>query len=378
MSASIPAGISAEAVRAAATRLDAGEQHPFGPATTYEAVIDGKRYPPKALIGVAAKHQLGLSLRPEDFHGGERKGEANWYLRLLGFEVVSKEPRTGEDWTDDEIWAAIDVYFEMLFRRLRGEDFVRVTFLRSLAGRTHGRTVSSAGRKLQNISAVLVDMGLTRLDGFAPASNFQTRLGELVDEYLRLTPESLATLKSILEQPPVQPPLPPVRSDIEEPPPDSDTDDERRPRRFRARKFVDRARSDAANRALGRAGEQFVVGVEQESLRRAGRADLADRVKWIADEVGDGAGYDVLSFEPDGGEIYIEVKTTNGAKEAPFLVTANEVEFSDQEPAFRLYRVFAFNHQPRMYVLRGPLRDVAALEPVQFRARVSSSPRKAE
>lgn len=376
MSSPIPAGISAEAVRDAASRLDAGEQHPFGPATTYEAVIDGKRYAPKALIGIAAKHQLGLSLGPEDFHGGERKGEANWYLRLLGVEVVSKEPRTGEDWTDDEIWAAIDVYFEMLFRRLRGEDLVRVTFLRSLAGRTHGRSVNSAGYKLQNISAVLVEMGLTRLDGFTPASNFQARLGELVDEYLQQTPESLAALKSILEQPPERPPLPPIRSDIEEPPPDSDGDDEKRQRRFRARKVVDRARSDAANRALGRAGEQFVVGLEQESLRRAGRADLADRVKWIAEELGDGAGYDVLSFEPDGQEVFIEVKTTNGAKEAPFLVSANEVEFSHQQPAFRLYRLFSFNYQPRMYVLRGPLRDVAVLEPVLFRARASSSPRK--
>lgn len=376
MSASIPAGISPEAVRIAASRLDAGEQHPFGPATTYEAVIDGKRYPPKALIGIAARHQLALSLGPEDFHGGERTGEANWYLRRLGFDVVSKEPRVGEDWTDDEIWASIDVYFDMLLRRLRGEDFVRVTFLRALAGRTHGRSVKSVEYKLQNVSAVLIDMGLTRLDGFAPASNFQARLGELVDEYLRLDPETSAALESILEQTPARPPLPQIRSDIEEPPPDSDAGDAKRPRRFRARKVVDRARSDAANRALGRAGEQFVVGVEQESLRRAGRADLADKVKWIADEAGDGAGHDVLSFEVDGEEIYIEVKTTNGAKEAPFLVTANEIEFSQAQPAFRLYRLFTFSNEPRMYVLRGPLRDTAALEPVLFRARVSSSRRK--
>lgn len=374
MSAPIPAGISPEAIRVAASRLDAGEQHPFGQATTYEALIDGKRYPPKALIGVAARHQLGLSLGPQDFHGGERTGEANWYLRQLGFEVVSKEPRVGEDWTDDEIWAAIDVYFDMLLRRLRGEEFVRVTFLRSLAGRTHGRSVKSVEYKLQNVSAVLIELGLTRLDGFAPASNFQARLGELVDEYLRLNPETFAALESILEQTPAQPPSPPIRSDIEEAPPDSG--DAKSARRFRARKVVDRAHSDAANRALGRAGEQFVVGVEQESLRRAGRADLADRVRWVADEVGDGAGYDVLSFEPDGLEIYIEVKTTNGAKEAPFFVTANEIAFSEQQPAFRLYRLFSFSDEPRLYVLRGSLRETAELEPVLFRARASSAIRE--
>jgi hypothetical protein len=376
MSGAIPTGVSPDAIRDAAVRLDAGEQHPFGIATAYEAVVNGKRYPPKALIGVAARHHLGLELGPDDFRGGERTGEANWYLRKLGFEVVSKEPRVGEDWTDDEICAAIDVYFDMLLRRLNGEEFVRVTFLRSLAGRTHGRSVKSVEYKLQNVSAVLIEMGLTRLDGFAPASNFQTKLGELVDEYLRLNPEIVVALESSLEQPPSRPPVPSVRSEIEEDPPAADAGEPKRPRRFHARKVTDRALRDAANRALGRSGEQFVVGLEQESLRRSGRADLADKVRWVADELGDGAGYDVGSFEPDGEEIYIEVKTTNGAKETPFLVTANEIELSRQRPGFRLYRVFNFKNDPRMYVLRGALGDAARLEPVLFRARVGSSPRK--
>jgi hypothetical protein len=51
---------------------------------------------------------------------------------------------------------------------------------------------------------------------------------------------------------------------------------------------------------------------EAASLRAAGRADLARRVRWISEEEGDGAGYDIASFRPDGQTRLIEVKTTNG------------------------------------------------------------------
>lgn len=48
----IPAGITADAVRAAAAKLDAGEPHGFGEPTRYEAIVGDRRYPPTALIGV--------------------------------------------------------------------------------------------------------------------------------------------------------------------------------------------------------------------------------------------------------------------------------------------------------------------------------------
>jgi hypothetical protein len=35
---------------------------------------------------------------------------------------------------------------------------------------------------------------------------------------------------------------------------------------------------------------------------RAGREDLANDVRWVSDLDGDGFGYDVRSFEPDGAE----------------------------------------------------------------------------
>jgi hypothetical protein len=63
----------------------------------------------------------------------------------------------------------------------------------------------------------------------------------------------------------------------------------------------------------------LVVEHEREQLKMLGRGDLAEKVKHVAIEEGDGAGYDVKSFFVDGRPKYIEVKTTAGPKTADFL-----------------------------------------------------------
>ena len=51
MPQSIPAGLSRTHVLQALADLDAGVDHPFGQPTGYELLHEGKRYPPKAVIG---------------------------------------------------------------------------------------------------------------------------------------------------------------------------------------------------------------------------------------------------------------------------------------------------------------------------------------
>ena len=96
-----------------------------------------------------------------------------------------------------------------------------------------------------------------------------------------------------------------------------------------ARKF-DVAGRDERNRALGRAGEERVLAHERAALRTAGRDDLARKVRWVSEEDGDGAGYYIASFGPDGRERLIEVKTTNGWERTPFHITRNELAVAEQ------------------------------------------------
>ena len=91
-----------------------------------------------------------------------------------------------------------------------------------------------------------------------------------------------------------------------------------------ARRF-DAAGRDERNRALGRAGEALALAHECAVLKDAGRDDLAREVRWVSQEEGDGAGYDIASFAPDGRTRLLEVKTTRGWDRTPFYISRNEL-----------------------------------------------------
>ena len=58
-------------------------------------------------------------------------------------------------------------------------------------------------------------------------------------------------------------------------------------------------------------GEQFVFDLERFRLNAVGRDDLAQRVVWASETIGDGLGFDILSFdEADDSERMLEIKTT--------------------------------------------------------------------
>ena len=131
---------------------------------------------------------------------------------------------------------------------------------------------------------------------------------------------------------------------------------------------------DAANRDLGRRGEEFVLEFERKRLHDSGRRDLVPRIEWTSQVIADGAGYDVQSFNPDGTARLIEVKTTGLGKYFPFNVTVNEVRCSHARPReFHLYRVFRFGPDARLYMLAGELSRSCHLDPTQYRAFVQRS-----
>ncbi len=119
-------------------------------------------------------------------------------------------------------------------------------------------------------------------------------------------------------------------------------------------------------------GRVFLGCFSDEEPSLAGRDDLVRKVRWVAVEIGDGLGFDVLSFDDqDESEKLIEVKTTGLGKFFPFYVTGNEVRCSeDMADQFHLFRVFDFGRTPRVYILTGSLKTNCRLEPTQFRATI--------
>jgi hypothetical protein len=141
--------------------------------------------------------------------------------------------------------------------------------------------------------------------------------------------------------------------------------------RLRLPRRIDFAARDEANRKLGRAGEQWVINYEQERLDDAGLPELFQRVEWVSDRLGDGTGYDILSYDATDQARYIEVKTTNSTYTSSFIISRNELEFSREAgDAFFLYRLFGFRQEPSLYMLRGDVSKQLHLEPIDYRASV--------
>ena len=64
--------------------------HGYAPTTTYDLVWEGRRYPPKAILGTAYEFAAGQRLASGDFEGG--KSGAVKVLGELGFDVQPRHP----------------------------------------------------------------------------------------------------------------------------------------------------------------------------------------------------------------------------------------------------------------------------------------------
>jgi hypothetical protein len=382
MPQSIPPGLTREHVLSALTDLDGGIAHPFDPPTKYELVYGDKRYPPKAVVGLACRRLLGRILLPQEFSGGEAPGQANFVLRKLGFTVVRKgeavedEKTASIDWSEHEVRLIVADYFSMLEKELLGKPYTKTDHRKALGPQLGGRSDGSIEFKHANISAVLAGQGLPYVEGYKPRGNYQALLQQEVESFLDQHPTFLEQLATA---PTLNPDKPPASDSLDldaiiEDPPEQIIAPKKPHKPWLSRKArrIDFAERDAANRKLAKLGEQFVVLLEQHRLRTAGRDDLAHKVQWVAQTIGDGLGFDVLSFdEADDSERLVEVKTTGLGKFFPFYVTANEVRCSeDVAERFHLFRVFDFGRTPRAYILTGPLPGNCRLEPSVYRATI--------
>ena len=118
-------------------------------------------------------------------------------------------------------------------------------------------------------------------------------------------------------------------------------------------------RSHAAKK-IGDAGEKRVVEHERERLTRAGHPDLADAVRWLADE-GKQPGYDVLSFNEDGSERWIEVKSSTGDKVTAVDLTEHERVVAQEAPPERywLYVITRVFRGARLMAIKDPARTLS-------------------
>lgn len=339
----------------------------------------GSSHPPKAVAGLAAQYATGDEYGPKDFSSGFGPGQACRVLEDLGFavEAIPDNSSRREGWADREVEAVVADYFDMLRLDLLQNRYSKTAHRRNLKCRLVKRTDGSIEFKHQNISAVLVGMGLPYIDGYKPRSNYQNSLIDGVEDYLRRNPDYFTQLVDAPALSPCERDLPSglMPTDLLVEPPDAflPPPPTSKPWLTRTARRYDFRRRDARNAAMGSGGERLVVEFERRRLASAGRDDLAVRVEWSSQAAGDGLGYDVTSFDPlDESELLIEVKTTGLGRFFPFYLTRTELRCSEDVPnRFRLYRVFDYARSPRIYVLSGSMSQACSLQPTEYLAAPS-------
>ena len=279
------------------------------------------------------------------------------------------------NWSSSEIDAIVEDYFDMLKQEQAGQHFDKTRHRCALMN-SISRSKGSIERKHMNISAVMAVLGLPYIDGYKPYKNYQKALFEAVEARLQkdrnlyslLTGEAPLALKVREES--LNSPFAERGLVFDDAPPCREMPEQGIPEGFRRiiRKFEPPADRDARNRHLGEAGEALVFEVERCRLDGLGRKDLADRVRWVARDDGEGYGFDILSFAGTGDkakrERWLEIKTTNGPNTTPFFITKNELRVSKEHPnVFRLVRLYDFKRQARAYRLKPPLEQHVRLSP---------------
>jgi 5-methylcytosine-specific restriction protein A len=185
----IPEGINRDHVLEAISRFDAGTHHEFADSTAYDLLFNDRRYPPKAIVGIASEVLTGVQFTPKDFKAGV-DSKCFRILKSNGFMIVPKitKPKAEDSdknlkWGRDELKASVEAYLQMQRMARNGEKFTKKSIYEPLAGK-FGRTIKSVEYRMQNISFVLSLHGREWLRGLPPAANVGTNVAAQIESIL--------------------------------------------------------------------------------------------------------------------------------------------------------------------------------------------------
>ena len=104
---------------------------------------------------------------------------------------------------------------------------------------------------------------------------------------------------------------------------------------------------------IGDRGEQIVLRAERQFLKKNGKKDLAKLVDQIS-ERDDSVGYDIKSYELDGTEKLIEVKSTmRKIGKSNVFLSANELKVAENENNYYFYIIYEVgSKRPKIWKIK--------------------------
>ncbi len=275
-----------------------------------------------------------------------------------------------EVWSNQELQIIVADYFAMLQDEIADLPYSKTEHRHAIQPFLSHRTDGSIEYKYQNISAVMMRLGLPWINGYKPAWNYQHALAETVVNFIKQNLSFEKNFVTFSEAGVKEPHKVALRfNQLLDEPPKREGQLALEPQLAYENPIkVNYLEVEQNNSLLGKYGEELVIQYEKWRLIEAGNDSLADQVEWVAQEKGDWLGYDILSRNTNGTDRYIEVKTTKLGKDAPIFFSKNEYDFAQSNHShYHLYRLFNFNKGPRLFMLNGRYEDFCQFHAVKFK-----------
>jgi len=115
------------------------------------------------------------------------------------------------------------------------------------------------------------------------------------------------------------------------------------------------------SKKVGDAGEKHVYKYEYKKLIECGREDLAKKIVKQYEDHSFFPGYDIQSFDKNGNEIFIEVKSTVGKDKSYFEISDNEVLAAKSlQDSYFIYQVTEALSNPKIAaIIKNPMQYVS-------------------
>ena len=147
--------------------------------------------------------------------------------------------------------------------------------------------------------------------------------------------------------------------------------------KIRTKEGINYSEQQAISQKIGDRGEELVLRNEIEKIKQWGLPDeILSKVRRVSLE-SDDYGFDILSFDKDGNERYLEVKTTKtNGKNFSFILTRNEFEHAKTYGSrYSFVIVFDILCNPRIWYMGNPFVEEpykVKIQPFQYRVDVKT------
>lgn len=148
--------------------------------------------------------------------------------------------------------------------------------------------------------------------------------------------------------------------------------------KVRRKENIDYAEQQRISQKIGDRGEELVLMSEIQKVKEWGLpAEMVEQVRRVSLE-SDDYGFDILSFDKDGNERYLEVKSTKqNKKDFSFILTRNEFDHAKSYgEQYSFVIVFDILKNPRIWYMGNPFLEEpykVNIQPTQYKVDVGTT-----